>query len=376
MKKQLITLATATAMTAPAAVLADSHDSHSPEIYGQVHMSMNHIDNDDTEGEDSALNISSNSSRFGIRGSEEIQPGLTGIYQLELGVHWGGQGSDKTSTTGDDSIWRQVRDSYVGLEGDFGTLRAGRLPAANQYIYDANFFINTIGDPGGLTGFDIAGNAGIGGRYSSAVQYTAPMVGPLGASVTVAPSNNGADEHSMILRGTYEEGPFFGAVNYISKPDATVEDPEDDDITSQHDLQFLVLSGGYEQNGLRVAGLYGLVLDDDDLTDGAPEIDGEDSFFSLGASFDITAQGTVKGQYTAYMADEGSEGDSNLFAIGYDHALSDRTTAYAVYAHMDNDEMASRGVDGYGHGGGPDDLAGPNNDADPNAFSVGVTHNF
>lgn len=356
MKRYVITLTSVAAVAVPTAVAAKPF-SHTPEIYGQVHFSANQIDNDETEeAEDSALNLSSNSSRFGIRGSEEIDNGLTGLYQLEVGVHWGGQGTDKTSTTDDDSIWRQVRDSYVGLEGDFGKLITGRLPASNQYIYDANFFVNRIGDPGELTG-SITDQ---GGRQSGAVQYTAPLSGPFGASATLTPSGNGADEHPAILRGTYEQDDFFGALTYLNEPNA--EDT--------NDLQHLVVSGSYQSNGLEFAGMYGTVLDDDDR-------DEEDAFATLGAAYALTEKGTIKGQYTAYMADA-DQNDAALTAIGYDYTFSERTTGYLILAHMDNDREAEYRVDGYGHGGtgNVDDMGTPNPGADPNALSVGVVHDF
>uniref|UniRef100_UPI0025BC1CA5 porin n=1 Tax=Aquisalimonas sp. TaxID=1872621 RepID=UPI0025BC1CA5 len=125
-----VLLATVTA-GAPAVAAAD--DSVGAELYGQAHLSLNYFDtdNDAAEEDDTGFGFSSNASRFGLRGSQPLDGGLTAIYQLELEPAWSGGGG--TDRDGDPAVLRQVRDSFVGIEGYFGMVRAGRLPAANQF---------------------------------------------------------------------------------------------------------------------------------------------------------------------------------------------------------------------------------------------------
>ncbi|MBK7791927.1 MAG: porin [Betaproteobacteria bacterium] len=58
--------------------------------------------------------ISSNSSRFGLRGSEALGGGLSAFFQAEYAV-----GPD------DGSANQPLRDSFVGLQGDWGSLQLG-----------------------------------------------------------------------------------------------------------------------------------------------------------------------------------------------------------------------------------------------------------
>jgi predicted porin len=87
---------------------------------------------------------------------------------------------------------------------------------------------------------------------------------------------------------------------------------------------------------------------------------------------------TVKLAYTQvgkWKNNAGSAPNSqaSLVALGVDHALSKRTTAYAQYTAMNNKSAAAYGLGG---GGGYGDALNGVTNKDPNAFSVGLTHNF
>src|SRR5690554_1756779 len=82
-----------------------------PTLYGQIHVSLDHLDN----GDDSALNLSSNRSRFGIKGDIPIQDGLKAIYQLE---------SEFRADSSTNSSTLATRNTFVGLDGGLGTVRA------------------------------------------------------------------------------------------------------------------------------------------------------------------------------------------------------------------------------------------------------------
>src|SRR5579872_4078367 len=58
--------------------------------------------------------VSSNSSRFGVRGTESLGGGLSAIFQIEYGVN-GDSGGGVTSS----------RETFVGLQGGWGTLKLG-----------------------------------------------------------------------------------------------------------------------------------------------------------------------------------------------------------------------------------------------------------
>src|SRR5699024_1366834 len=89
MKKYASALAVAAMLAAPAIASAQAQG---PTVYGRVHMSLDYQDND----VDSGLNLSSNATRFGIKGAEALgDTGLTAVYQLETEI-----GIDDAANTG------------------------------------------------------------------------------------------------------------------------------------------------------------------------------------------------------------------------------------------------------------------------------------
>jgi predicted porin len=118
-----------------------------------------------------------------VKGSEVIDAGLTALYQLETGVSYSG-----TSTT----FAAGNRDSYVGVTGGFGTFLTGRLPAANQFVYDSNLFGDQLGDAANFTGGALNGV----GRANSALHYVAPALGPVTVALTLLPAASMARQWS------------------------------------------------------------------------------------------------------------------------------------------------------------------------------------
>jgi predicted porin len=106
--KKILAIAIATAFAAPAAMAATSN----VDIYGKLHLSVNWYDDNPNESAD--LGISSNASRFGIKGAEDLGGGLSAIWQIESGVNL----DEQTGTLAN-------RNSFVGLKGGFGTVLLG-----------------------------------------------------------------------------------------------------------------------------------------------------------------------------------------------------------------------------------------------------------
>ncbi|MCG5527516.1 MULTISPECIES: porin [Halorhodospira] len=359
MKKQLITLATATAMTAPAAVLADAH-SDGPEVYGRVHLSLDHEGYDvNAAGDSGDLTLASRTSRIGVRGSEEVSYGLTAIYQFEHQLDASDSGFSG----------QQLRDTFVGVQGDWGQVRAGRLPALNGIVYGpGNFFPTQAGDPGNvLLAMGAAEDDGsfLGGRASGVVEYTTALAGPVQASVQFIPSayeEPGDHEHDYSLWVTYDEGPLAaqGTV-YVYHYD---DDPVGSGAEAGDNDTLAALQAEYDFGLFRVGGGFATVSSDVD--------DMDDSAAWLGAGFDVTETGTINVQYSGLMADR-DDADASIIALGFTEALSDRTSAYANVAFIDNDEKNAVNPHSYASTGPQDGIA---NDEDGQVVSVGVIHDF
>ena len=83
-----------------------------PKIYGKLNLS---IDYDGGNGASTNSDLISNASRVGMKGDFEINDKLTGIYQLEYQVDVANNSSSTFKT----------RNSFLGITGNFGTIRVG-----------------------------------------------------------------------------------------------------------------------------------------------------------------------------------------------------------------------------------------------------------
>ncbi|HKJ76635.1 MAG TPA: porin, partial [Gammaproteobacteria bacterium] len=171
----MIAIAIAGAMAAPLAAQAGE-----AAIYGKMHVSVDVFDNDtvDTDavtagnqGEDSGTGLSSNSSRIGFKGSEDLGGGMSAVWQVENDV----------DLTGDAGGWAE-RNSFVGLAGGFGTVLIGNHDTPLKDIR-MDFFGDTIGDNRAITELDQKADL----RTGNTIAYISPKMGGLefiGAYVT------------------------------------------------------------------------------------------------------------------------------------------------------------------------------------------------
>ena len=114
MKKSLIALAIASAVSAPAFAATSNVD-----IYGVLNMSVNYVDQD-VSGTQNSVNVTSSASRIGFKGAEDLGGGLAAIWQIETGFN-----ADEPNSTGSSSGQLGNRNTFVGLKGGFGTVLAG-----------------------------------------------------------------------------------------------------------------------------------------------------------------------------------------------------------------------------------------------------------
>ena len=155
MKKSIIALAVAGAMTAPLVAQADA------TLYGSLRVQI-------TDAEGAALDVQDNTSRIGIKATSELFSGATAIAHFETYANTE-SGSFGTPDKG--------RLAYVGATGDFGTVLVGRqwLPA---YLW-------TVGktDIMAAASTETTHSYGTGGRQGNAVAYLSPVMGGLQLAV-------------------------------------------------------------------------------------------------------------------------------------------------------------------------------------------------
>src|SRR4030065_2031242 len=96
MKKNLLALAVAGAFVAPVAMADPSNVS----VYGIANVSYDRVDNGDSGATSGVTNnkISSNASRLGFKGTEDLGGGLKAIWQLESSINFDGTGTSSFAT--------------------------------------------------------------------------------------------------------------------------------------------------------------------------------------------------------------------------------------------------------------------------------------
>jgi predicted porin len=184
MKKSIIALAVAGALTAPIAAQADA------TLYGSLRIKATSFDGA------SELNVTDNSSRIGIKGSSDLFSGAKAIFQFEQAV----------ST--DTGAFSGGRLGYLGATGDFGTATFGRqwTPHYNWTGAATDILDNRTS---GATAYTNGTH-----RVSDTMAYITPDLNGFRAAAVIIASDNadGEDLDAYNLAATFAANGFtFGA---------------------------------------------------------------------------------------------------------------------------------------------------------------------
>ncbi|WP_372591531.1 porin [Guyparkeria sp.] len=359
MKKNIIAMAVAAAVAAPAAVMADT------TLYGKIHTSIDVWGGDNVDNSD--YSFASNSSRIGIKGKEDISDNLALIYQWENGLDWGGKAGS--------GLGGETRNTFVGFTGNWGTVIGGRHDTPFKSLgrkYD--LFGDTIGDSRAIIRGTSASptTAGFDERLDNVLAYATPDLGgfsAMGAYVTnwsgddaSAPTDINNEYDAYSLTAGYEIAGFMIDGGYEQH---NIDDPNVAGISSEESAYRVGL--GYKLGGFKVVGLY------QQITDLGFQDDNDVEMWGVGGAYGF-GKSTVKAQY--YVADDTDnaveDNGAELWAVGYDYKMSKQTSLYAAYGSMDADLAGTYELTkGTGHG------ERANFDgSDSNAFSVGLVHKF
>jgi predicted porin len=360
MTKNILAIAIAAAVAAPSAFAAAT-------VYGVAHMSGNSFSSVSGNGASTGLtSISSNSSLLGIKGDEDLGAGMKAVYQMEFGVDMdGNNAAGNGSSTGINS----TRNTFVGLGGGFGTVLAGRHDSLIKMTgrkYD--LFGDQIGNNRNiLGGSGAASSTLVDGRHNNVLAYVSPTWSGVHFGVAYVPSSaaSGAEtfdnaatkQAALTALVDYTAGAFSVTGGYINI----------DNADTANAFTAYRLGAGYTFGAAKVVGLYqnaGL--------SGAGN--SKQDTYGIGGSYKVGNAGTIKAQYYTAADVNSAKVDGTLTTVGYDHALSKNTTAYAVYAAAHNNTNATYTTDMTNSGSGSNvtAIAGKDN----SAFSVGLIHKF
>lgn len=392
MNKKLLTLAVAGAFAAPVAAMADA------TLYGKIHISLDYADVDKNayfnppvspdpeldldplleaeslkDVEDALRNLAndrgtargfdgwkmaSRASRLGVKGSEDLGGGLKGIYQIEMQIPIVNENDDLADG---DRGRIKMRNTFVGLASDWGTLLAGRHDTPMKISTGKlEMFGDTMADYNDTVGFvDI--------RADSTILYISPnFSGFQLAAATVPGSGVGdgtnVDSDSLAegysVAGIYKNGPFYASLAYEAFSQELSEMTGEDWADDYN--QWRVGLGLLDWNGFSLTGIY----ESQSNIWGVEDYDADLWQVQAGYAF---GNNMVKAMYGSNSQDGDFvdfedrtlsvdfDDDINSWAVGFDHNFSKRTTAYALYTSVTDDRW---------------------DDADWSGFSVGMIHKF
>src|SRR6476660_9732390 len=119
MKKKLVAVAVAGVLGAPLAAHAQTANV---TLYGRLNVDFEVVngsqppDSNGNRANPTVTRVSSNSSRFGMRGTEALGGGLSAIFQIESSIN----GDTTAGNLGG-------RDTFVGLQGSWGKFTMGHF---------------------------------------------------------------------------------------------------------------------------------------------------------------------------------------------------------------------------------------------------------
>jgi len=359
MKKSLLALAVLGAFAGAA------YAQSSVTIYGIVDESISRIDNgtDSTTGLESGNNAA---SRIGFKGVEDLGNGLKASFVLENGFD-----SDTGAQAG-DGTGAFSRLSYVGLGGGFGEVRLGRQ---NSQIKEAVTKFDPFSSSGMVNGVDFLLGGDVPERVSNQITWIsnnyAGFSGSVGYEFGETAGDTGANRGYGIQLG-YGNGPLNVQFAYQNRNQTIDADATTTPATfaADADVKDAILGATYDFGAFKLHGAYGQRKVDTgafigDLSQATADY--KIRSYMIGATVPFGAS-KIRAEYIRNDNRDIDDADSNVWALSYTYALSKRTTLYATYARVSNDDGSSLGIGGPGS----NVTTGENS----SGAAIGVQHNF
>lgn len=321
----------ANANAKPAANMNTSSDI---TVYGRVNIDLESVRNDKVSAVTTAKNVNrvqSNSSRFGVKGSEALNEGLAAIWQLEIQVD---------PANGGGTPFNGTRNSNAGLKGGFGTVFVGNWDtpyklAHNKIELFDNATIFSATNMIGRTGANNAANTAVTAvnyntRQSSVLQYWSPDMNGFQGMIAYSPDSGQTttqNKTKLSLSGTYENNVLYAVLAYENRPDQTTV-AMDDHATR--------LIGVYKFGG----GLIGMAYERLSVGTAAATTESQ-SNWELAGNYKLGNSNLgafyVKNGNMAARANTGAD----MYTLRYGYNFSKRTELYGAYTRLSNDASAN-----------------------------------
>jgi len=366
MQKKIIVLAIASVLAAPAAFA----DTSNVTVYGKADLSYDFISTGNSAAGVAGVNkgnVSSNVSKFGIKGSEDLGDGLAAVWQIEQQVNIDAAGNASNSGTGNTLA---SRNTFLGLKSnDMGTVLMGRHDTPYKISTRAlDIFGDSIADSRSLTG-GVKGStaaASFDGRQTDVIAYISPSLSGFTGAIAYVNLNEAAvaattaKANALSLAGMYSAAPFYASLAF-----------------EEHKLDTVVVGGkekatkvgfGYKMDAFKVNFAYEKTSDN--LAALGANKYGHSAYY-LAGQYNFTSIDAVKLAYgKSNQIGALANSSANQFSLGYDHNLSKRTKLYAIYSRISNQTGAA------GSFSQTTAISANGIGASPSVLSLGMSHAF
>jgi predicted porin len=309
-----------------AAISGGAYAQSSVTLFGVLDEAARYVKNGDLK-QKSLVSGGINTSRLGVRGTEDLGDGLKAGFWLETGLN-----PDSGTQSDGTRFWN--RRSTVSLIGNFGEVRLGRdfTPTYTGYSdYDP------FGDNGVAASSKFDSSLGTardtGTRADNQIAYLTPgNLGGFYGRASVASGEGTAGKKYVGGRAGYAAGPLDVSASYGQTTVAPVNGDDKfktADFGASYDFGVVKAMGYYTQSkfvNLKIA------------------------TYSLGAVIPFGVS-QVKVAYTHANASGTTAAnvnvdanDANQFAVGYIYNLSKRTAVYGTAAYVKNKGNATFAV--------------------------------
>jgi len=268
---------------------------------------------------------SMNTSRFGLKGEEDLGGGFSAGFHFQAGV--------RVDTGASDAKFFGRR-STVSLLGNFGEIRLGRdyTPTSFNTFYD-EFGVVGVSSVGIFTygsGANLGSPATTVLRADNSISYFLPK-GAIFGNVMYAAEESSIGNQYVGGRLGYNPGPFVVGIGYgTTDTGAGLPDFKNSNLYFNYRFGFATLHTLY------------------DVKDWSPR---KAATISIGASVPVGSAGEIKFGIARADRSGGAAGsgfgdadDSTRLGIGYEHNVSKRTRLYTNYGRVTNKGAARSSV--------------------------------
>ena len=328
MKKTLIALATLTAIAGAAQAQSTVTLYGVADVYaGQKSTTVNGTKLKQTVIDSGGLNT----SRFGLRGTEDLGSGLKAIFTMEAGI---ALDTGAANLNGGGLFSRQA---FVGLSGNFGTVTLGRqytaydgLRSATNHSYDSTLF-------GNATTADVFNNGVVDYqlRTSNSFAYASPVYNGFSGAFVLSGGEDKANgtatsvgvkaSRNNSFHIKYANGPVLVGYAYQNEKfnaGSTIASLTPN--TQTGDRTYNLFAGSYDFGVAKITGGYNIAKQERSTPSTA---NGKDKEFQFGVSAPFGAA-TVAAGYVRSKSDNSDRRATGYSLLGtYD--LSKRTRLYA-----------------------------------------------